>query len=453
MAVSDVLVIGAGLAGVEASLTLANAGRKVYLVERRAYFGGNVIKSEEVFPNMECATCMLAPKQSDVIENPNIELLTLAEVKDIKGEPGAFDVTLLRRARYVSLENCIGCAACFEPCPVAAPNEFEEGLSQRKAISFACAGALPNAPAINMAECLRSKGQECTACRDACMFDAIDYEDKDEERTVKVGAVVVATGYRLSDAGLPERSGNVYGAFEFERLRASNGPTEGEIRTRDGNPPKSIALIHCAGRKEKGYCSQVCCRYLAKFARYAFDKLDGVEVHEFVQEASVPGKTSQQFFDTAVKKGVKLVRTATTPLVSASGPKVRVEFQANGNKGSVEVDMAVLAPAIEPDPGAVVLAELLGIETDSFGFFRTVEAEPAATTRAGVFIAGCNCGPKDMQTVVVQAQAAAAGVLQMNHRDTEAEEKTTETRSQEESNRGEAEAKSGEDGLTGEQDG
>jgi len=179
---TDVLVIGAGLAGVEASLVLANAGRKVYLVERQAYFGGNVIKSEEVFPNLECATCMIAPKQSDVIENQNVELLTLTEVKDVRGEAGAFGVTLLRRARYVSLENCIGCAACFEPCPVTAANEFEEGLSQRKAIYVACAGALPNAPAIAMGECLRSKGEECTACRDACMFDAINYEDKDEER-------------------------------------------------------------------------------------------------------------------------------------------------------------------------------------------------------------------------------------------------------------------------------
>jgi heterodisulfide reductase subunit A len=427
---TDVLVIGAGLAGIEASLVLANAGRKVYLVERQAYFGGNVIKSEEVFPNLECATCMIAPKQSDVIENPNIELLTLTEVKDVRGEAGAFDVTLLRRARYVSLENCIGCAACFEPCPVTAANDFEEGLSQRKAIYVVCAGALPNAPAIAMDECLRSKGEECTACRDACMFDAINYEDKDEERAVKVGAIVVATGYRLSDAGLPDRLENVYNAFEFERLRASNGPTEGEIRTRDGKKPKSVALLHCAGRREKGYCSQVCCRYLAKFARYAFNKLEGVEVHEFIQEVSVPGKDSQRFLETALEKGVKLVRTAATPKVSANGSGVRVEFQANGQSGSVEVDMAVLAPAIEPDSGAAALAELLGIETDSFGFFRTAGREPAAATRPGVFIAGCNSGPKDMQTVVIQAEATAAGVLKMNHGD-----------------------KAGADRLTGSQDG
>ncbi len=415
---ADVLVIGAGLAGIEASLVLANAGRKVYLVERQAYFGGNVIRSEEVFPNLECATCMIAPKQSDVIENPNIELLTLTEVKEARGEAGAFDVTLLRRARYVSLENCIGCAACFEPCPVSAANDFEGGLSQRKAIYIACAGALPNAPAIDMGRCLRSKGEECTLCRDACMFDAIDYEDKDEERVVKVGAIVVATGYRLSNTGLPAERGpggleNVYSAFEFERLRASNGPTEGAIQTRDRKEPKSIALVHCVGREEKGYCSQVCCLYLAKFARYAFDKLKGVEVYEFVRETSVPGKDSQRFVEAALQMGIKLVRTTAAPKVSANGAGVKVEYQANGKSESVDVDMAVLASAIEPDPGAADLAKLLGIEMDSFGFFRIAEHEPASATRPGVFIAGCNGGPKDMQTVVIQAQAAAAGVLSL----------------------------------------
>jgi heterodisulfide reductase subunit A len=412
----NVLVIGAGLAGIEASLVLAGAGRKVYLVERQAYFGGNVIKSEEVFPNMECATCMIAPKQSDVIENPNIELLTLTEVKDVRGEVGAFDVTLLRRARYVSLENCIGCGACFDPCPVSAANDFEEGMAQRKAIHVACAGALPNAPAIAIGECRRSKGEDCTACRDACMFEAIDYEDKDQELTVRVGAIVVATGYRLGDAGLPPGHGqgelkNVFSAFEFERLRASNGPTQGVIQTRDGKAPKSIAFVHCAGREGVGYCSQVCCRYLAKFVRYALDKLEGVEVHEFVQEVSVPGRGSQRFFESAVQEGAKLVRVAAVPAVSANGSGLKVDYRANGTSGSVDVDMAVFATAIEPAPGASALAELLGVETDGFGFFRITEHDPAATTRPGVFIAGCNGGPKDMPATVIQAQAAAGGVL------------------------------------------
>lgn len=414
----NVLVIGAGLAGIEASLVLASAGRKVYLVERRAHFGGSVVRSEEVFPDLECATCMIAPKQSDLMAHPDIVLMTLTELVGLEGEAGGFRARFVRRARYVSLENCIGCNACFEPCPVSVPNEFEEGLSERKAISLPAAGILPNAPAIDMGCCLRAKGEECTACRDACMFEAIDFEDRDETVELDVGAVVVATGYRLGDGrefadfGMG-RVGNVFGAFEFERLRASNGPTEGEIRTREGEKPKKIGLIHCVGRGEKGYCSQVCCRYLAKFARYAFDKLPGVEVHEFVREVSVPGKQSERFFEATRSAGAGIIRASVLRVEDNGDHGARIRYVEGGSEKSAEVDMAVLAQPMVPADGTAELAGLLGIETDEFGFFRTEGTEPAATTRPGVFVAGCAEGPKDMQSVVVQAEAAAAGVLMM----------------------------------------
>ena len=360
---------------------------------------------------------MVAPKQSELAENANIELLTLAELKQVHGEAGDFKVRILRRARYVSLLNCIGCGACFEPCPVSVANTFEEGLSERKAIYLACAGALPNAPAIDMTHCVRANGEDCTACRDACMFEAIDYEDKDDVLEVAVGAIVIATGFRLSDAALfPEfgygKIANVFGAFEFERLRASNGATGGVIQTRDGGTPKSIGLIHCVGRKEKGYCSQVCCRYLAKLARYAFDKLEGARVIEFFQELSIPGKESENFLEETRKLGVELVRTGELKL-SGNGAGVKIDYRQGEEARSVDVDMAVLALPIEPDPDAAALAEMLGVERDDFGFFRTVDEEPAATTRKGVFVAGCGEGPKDMQSVVAQAEAAAAGVLRL----------------------------------------
>jgi heterodisulfide reductase subunit A len=414
----DVLVIGAGLAGIEASLVLASAGRKVYLVEHRAHFGGSVVRSEEVFPELECATCMIAPKQSDLMAHPNIVLMTLTELVGLEGEAGGFRARLVRRARFVSLENCIGCNACFEPCPVSVPNEFEEGLSERKAISLPAAGMLPNAPAIDMGCCLRAKGEECTACRDACMFEAIVFEDKDETVELDVGAVVVATGYRLGDGrefadfGMG-RVGNVFGAFEFERLRASNGPTGGEILTREGEKPKKIGLIHCVGRDEKGYCSQVCCRYLAKFARYAFDKLPGAEVLEFVREISVPGKQSEKFFEATRSAGASIIRASGLRVEGNDDHGVRIRYVEGGSEKSAEFDMAVLAPPMVPAEGTAELAGLLGIETDEFGFFRTEGAEPAAATRPGVFVAGCGEGPKDMQSVVVQAQAAASGVLMM----------------------------------------
>ncbi|GAG23131.1 unnamed protein product, partial [marine sediment metagenome] len=174
----DVLVIGAGITGVEASLLLSNSGRKVHLVEKTSYTGGTVIKFEEVFSNMECSTCMVAPIQQELLQDKNINLLTLTEVEDVKGSSGNFTVKIHKKARYVDMQNCIGCDACFEPCPVSLKNEFEEGLSERKAIYVPCAGALPNVPMIDTEHCLRFKGKDCKACQEACMFEAIDFKQK-----------------------------------------------------------------------------------------------------------------------------------------------------------------------------------------------------------------------------------------------------------------------------------
>ncbi len=415
----DILIIGAGLAGIEASLVAAQAGRKIYLIEQASYFGGAAIKSEEVFPNMECATCMLAPKQSDLLENKNIELITLGEVKDVTGDTGNFTIKIIKHARYVSLVNCIGCGACFEPCPVSVDNEFEEGISTRKAIYLPCAGALPNVPAIDMNYCLRQvKKEECTLCKEACMFDAIMYDDKDEEIEIKVGAIIVATGFRLGDSKQFTQYGygkfeNVLNAYEFERLRASNGPTAGVIQTRDGKKPKSIGLIHCVGRDAKGYCSQVCCMYLTKFAHYAMDKLPGVKVYQFYRELSIPGKGNQKFYHEVQEKGVQSIRAQEIEITqNGSDSGLKITFQnEKADKESVGVDMVVLAPYIEPHPGADKLATLLGIELDDFGFFKTTEFNSVSTAHPGIFVAGCAQGPQFMQNVITQAQAAVARAL------------------------------------------
>jgi heterodisulfide reductase subunit A len=413
----DILVIGAGLAGIEASLLLANAGRKVYLIEKESYFGGNAIKSEEITPNMECATCMLAPKQSDLLENKNIELMTLSEIKAISGDVGDFKIEINKRARYVSLANCIGCGACFEPCPVSVDNEFEEKLSKRKAIYIACAGALPNAPVIDMEHCLRAKSEDCHACKDACMFDAILYDDKDETIEIKVGAIVVATGYKLGDMSQFTQFGygkfkNVFNAFEFERLRASNGPTSGLIQTRDQKEPKSIGLIHCVGRDQSGYCSQVCCMYLTKFAHYVFDKLPGAKVYQFYREFSIPGKGNQKFFHEVTEKGVKLIRTEELKISeNGAGSGLKIEYHNESENESIDVDMVVLAPYIKPHPSTDKLAKLLGLELDNFGFIKTAAFDSVSTMRPGIFVAGCAEGPKFMKDVIIQAQVATANTL------------------------------------------
>jgi heterodisulfide reductase subunit A len=418
---TPVLIIGAGMAGVEASLLLANSGRKVYLVEKASYFGGNVIKWEEVFPNMECSTCMLAPKQQEVLANGNIELLTLSQVESIQGSVGDFTVTVRKKARYVDLDACIGCGACFDPCPVEVDNEFEEGLSKRKAIYVPCPGALPNVPAIDTENCLRFKGKDCEACKEACMFEAIDYTQQDEELTLKVGAIILATGFSTIDlTTLPQygykKSGEVYSTVEFERLRASNGPTQGEIVLRNGQPPKSVAIIHCVGRPEKGYCSAVCCMSSIKIGHYLLDKVSGVKVSEFYSDLCVPGKSYQKFYEEAKEHGVNFIRGNVSE-VSEQGKELAVKYETeDGKKNTLSVDMVILAPAIEARADSPELAKILGIPQGEGGFFseEQPEIDSVGTGREGVFIAGCAQGPKDFPDTIAQAEAAVGKILSLS---------------------------------------
>jgi len=413
---TNVLVIGAGLAGMEASLLLAQSDRTVYLVEKTSYIGGNVIKFEEVFANMECSTCMVAPKQQDVLANENIELLTLTEVEDVQGSFGDFTVKVRKKARYVDMDACIGCNMCFEPCPVSLKNEFEEGLSERKAISVPCAGTLPNVPCIDVENCLRFKGEDCQECKEACMFEAIDYEQKDEHLELNVGAIVVTTGSTTIDpTGLPQygygKHNDVYTAFEFERIFASNGPTEGKIVLRNGEVPTSAAIIHCVGREEKGYCSAVCCMYSLKFIHYLKSKLPDISITELHSDICIPGKTYQKFYDKTKEMGIDLVRAKDIEVVSEDNT---VKYKnENGEECSVLGDMVILAPGIEPRYDASTLANILGIPQDEDGFFKEVLSEFAcvATPKQGIFIAGCAQGPKDIQGSISQAEAAVGRVL------------------------------------------
>ena len=419
---TSVLVIGAGIAGIEASLLLANAGRKVYLVEKASYFGGNVIKLEEVFPNMECATCMIAPKQQELLQNENIELLTLSQVESVQGSAGDFTVKVKKKARYVDMEACIGCNACFEPCPVEVDNEFEERLSKRKAIYISCAGALPNVPSIDTENCLRFKGEDCKACQEACMFEAIDYDQQDEELDLKVGAILVATGFKPFDLGKTSQYGykefdDVYSDLEVERICASNGPTEGQIVLRSGEPPKSVAIIHCVGREEKGYCSSVCCMSSIKIAHFLRKKLPEVEITHFYSDLCTPGRAYQKFYEETQESGVNFIR-ATVKEVSKQAKGVTIEYRGEDGKGNtLNADMVVLAPALEPGADSSKLAQMLGIPQGEGGFFTEKEADIESsvdTSREGIFIAGCAQGPKDIIDTVVQAEATVGRILSLS---------------------------------------
>ena len=419
---SDILVIGAGVAGIEASLLLANAGKKVYLVEKAPLIGGNTIKYEEVFPNLECSTCMIAPKQQEVLQNENIELLTLSSVEQVQGEIGNFTVTINKKARYVSIVDCIGCGMCYEPCPVSLKNEFEENLSEKKAIFVPCPGSLPNVPAIDPDYCLQLSGKKtCNACAEACMFGAINLSDKDEKIELKVGAIIVATGFDIIDpAGFPQfgygKFPNVYTAMEVERLYASNGPTEGKITLRkDDGTPNSIAIIQCVGREQQGYCSSVCCMYSLKLAHYLRDKLPEAKIYNFHSDLCIPGKYYQKFYRKVKEEGINFIYSPVDKIeVKGNGNSLTVGYM-NGKdeKESISTDMVILSLAMIQGKDTAQLSKILGIEQDKRGFFlnKSSQLGTVDTSKQGIFIAGCAEGPKDIQGSITQAEAAVGKVM------------------------------------------
>lgn len=414
-----ILILGAGIAGMEAALMLAGAGKQVYLVERLPLIGGNTIKNEETYPNLECSTCMVAPIQQDVLQHPGIQTMTWSELKRLEGESGTFKATVLKKARYVNLEACIGCGMCFEPCPVSLDNEWEENLMQRKAIYVPCSGALPNVPVIDPEHCLKLSGkQECDACVQGCMFGAVELDQKDEEVTLDVDSVIVATGYRplpleeLAGFGYGKYPG-VYTAMEFERLFASNGPTSGELTLRDGSTPSRIAIIHCVGREERGYCSGVCCMHSFKHAHFIRHKLPDAKVFNLYRDICVPDKTYQRFFEKVKKEGdFRFIPDGVQPAVTGEDGKLQVQYaSAAGETEIIEVDMVILAVALVPNKGASEVAQILDIKQDSHGFFQTIATGSVESSRKGIFIAGCCEGPKDIQGAVLQAESCAGQAM------------------------------------------
>ena len=419
----NVLVIGAGIAGMKASLMLAGASNKVFLVEKLPIIGGKVIKNEESFPNLECSTCMVAPIQQDVLQNPNIETLTYSVVEKIEGTTGDFSAVIRRRARYVSLTDCIGCGMCFEPCPVSLKNEWEENLIDRKAIYVPCSGSLPNVPVIDSEHCVRfSGGAECSLCAEACAFEAINLDDVDEILEINVGAVILATGAATFDlSSIPDLGYGtlpaVYGPMEFERLFASNGPTLGEITLRGSeNVPESIAVIHCVGRREKKYCSAVCCMYSFKFARFLRHKIPEARVFNVYSDICVPGKSYQSFYRSVEGVDTEMLYTSSIEdvLVKENGSGLNVSYlNAAGSLQELNVDMVILAAVLVPDPDVAALAEIAGVELDSSGFIMTIldGSGSMETSRNGIFVAGTVEGPKDIQNSVIQAESAAGQVM------------------------------------------
>lgn len=422
---ADLMIVGAGISGMSAALVAAREDRRVYLIETLPCIGGKAARFETVFPGGECATCMLDPLMDEVLHSDHITVLTLSQIREVRGFLGNFDVYIHRRARFVSSDACMGCGACADACPVAIPNAYNEGLDTRKAIYIPYPGALPHIACLDSTACTHFSGGACCACRDVCPFGAIDFEKTDGIEEIHVGGILLATGFDLLDISPLMQYGygviaDVYTSMEFERLASATGPTGGELVLKNGAIPRRIALIHCVGSRTaafKNYCSAVCCRYLLKFAELALQKLPDVFISMFFSDWCLPGKDAQDVLATIlVRKRVQLCRLAGPDSIQilqkddAIGIHWKDSLQ---NFRDENCDMVVLGPAMIGDENAAQLSECLDVPMDVDGFFgvdHPVKA-PVSTLREGIWVSGCARGPCGMADAVSQGQAAAGLML------------------------------------------
>ncbi len=324
-------------------------------------------------------------------------------------------VKIKKNARGVLPEKCFGCGACFDACPVKVKNEFEQGLSQRGAIYVPFSGALPNVPVIDKENCLHAKGQMCEACQQACPFEAIDLTQKDEIIQIKVGGIVIATGFSLFDCRQIPNLGygqlpDVYTSLEFERMVNSSGPTSGKILLKNGKPPSSVAIIHCVGSRSKEfnpYCSSVCCTYAAKFAHLIKENVLEAKVYDLFAERCLPGKGSQELFLSA--EGVNLIRIQEPNDIEivTSNDQLSLSYKdISDTKANILVDMVILAPSIIPNKDTDKITQLFELSRDKYGFLAEEHSKlnPVGTTTRGVFIAGCAQYPKDIESSVAEGK-------------------------------------------------
>ncbi len=425
----DALVLGGGIAGIQAALTLAEAGRKVYLVEREPSIGGHMAMFDKTFPTLDCAACILTPKMVQVGQHPNIELLAYSEVEEVSGYVGNYEVRVRRKARYVDEEKCNGCGLCVEKCPWKnVPSEFDLGMGDRPVIYTPFPQAVPRYPVLDRDRCVYfTKDGKCKACEKFCPLDAIDFEQEDRILDLKVGVAILATGFQPFDARrIPRysygRLPNVITSLEFERLANAGGPTGGQIVLKDGAAPERVGIIHCVGSRDTNYnihCSRVCCMASLKFAHLVKEK-SGAEVYNFYIDMRAGGKGYEEFYHRLMEEGTHFIRGRVAVVTdSAHVPEeeghliAQVEDTLTGVVRRIPLDMVILSVGMEPRADADEVRRQFGISCSQGGFFleKHPKLAPISTLTDGVFLAGACQGPKDIPDSVAQGQAAAGEAL------------------------------------------
>ncbi|MBD3350773.1 MAG: 4Fe-4S dicluster domain-containing protein [Candidatus Lokiarchaeota archaeon] len=417
------LIIGGGIAGMNAALDLADQGFDVYLVEKEPTIGGHMAQLDKTFPTMDCSACILTPKMVDVNQHPKIHLMAYSEVEDVEGYVGNFTVTVRKKSKYVDSEKCTSCGECIENCPVTAPNEFDLGLAKRKAVYIPFPQAVPGVPTIDMDSCIK-----CGICADksVCEPEAIDYEMKDELVEIEVGTIIVATGYDPYDPTEMkeyafEKYDNVITGMQMERLLSSYGPTLGKpVRPSDGTAPHTLAWLQCVGSRNfrpgmHNYCSRVCCMYAMKQARQYKEKHPDAKIYIFYMDIRAFGKGYEEFYEIASREyGITFVRGRLAEVYESPDDKsiiIRGEDTLMQTPIELKVDMLVLSVGVEARPDSDKIAQLLTIQKSDDGFFLEAHPKlrPVDTLTAGIYVAGVAQGPKDIPDAVAQAKGAASG--------------------------------------------
>ena len=427
-----VLVIGGGVAGMQAALDCADGGLEVLLVEKSPSVGGMMSRLDKTFPTIDCSICILGPKMVDVAQHDKIKLHAYSEIDEIKGYVGNYQIKIRKKATYVDWTKCTGCGACMEKCPSKnSYDHFNFGVAPTRAINIPFPQAIPKKAKIDPEYCRQFVKGKCGVCAKICPTKAIDYEMQDEVITEEVGAIIVATGYSLIDIErLPEYGGGRYPdvitGIQYERILNASGPTSGHIvRPSDHVEPKTVVFIACAGSRDKSigipYCSNFCCMYIAKQAILTKDHVPDSQSYVFYMDIRSPGKGYDEFTRRAQEEyGVKYIRGRVSRIYP-KGNKMIVKGADTllGTQVEVEADLVVLGTAVISNSDAGHMAEKLHISYDTFGFY--VESHPklrpVETNTSGVYLAGACQGPKDIPASVSQGSAAASKVQALFSKD------------------------------------
>ncbi|MBA7640540.1 Ferredoxin-type protein NapF [subsurface metagenome] len=417
------LVIGGGVAGIQAALDLADAGHQVYLVEKQPSVGGIMARLDKTFPTMDCSICVLGPKMMDVGRHPRIKLMVYSEVEEISGYVGNFKVRVRKKARYVDETECNSCAKCVEVCPVVLPDEFQQGFSSRKAAYIPFPQAVPSSYLIDMEHCLGNNPITCGKCIDVCEKDCIDLNMQDELVEIDVGVIITATGMDIYDPTALDEYGytrfeNVITTIEFERLICGGGPTEGRlVRPSDLQPPKRIGFIQCVGSRTENrgnpYCSNVCCMNTIKDSLLINEHYPDTEVYVFYMDIRAYGKGFEDLFRRSKEVGVRYIRGLpgeVTEDPETKNLKLRVENTTTSRVEEHELDMVVLSVGLQPSEDLKHLTTMINISQTADGFVMEAHPKlrPVDAPTPGIFFAGSVESPKDIKDSVTQAGAAVA---------------------------------------------